>query len=188
MDLKVCFCCGQALGAISNMFLLMQARWLWNVSILHFVPAVPLKKQSVVLPHVMSTQRGQRVEAELQVSDVLSSVVQRLCNETEPWSKLENQSFAGHFYRAGSGQKSKSIAPPHTERLTRGWFIHISVALWSESNGKCSHPGRRDKGGKRTTIRASWQGLSCLLTHISVNYRRSLSHTALLLTVKPPPP
>lgn len=117
----------------------MRTHRLWTVSSFHFVPTiVSLRKQSVgeVQPHVMSTSTWTNhwVEAELGVSDVLSSVAQRLLNEAEQWSKLQSKSWAGHFYRKGSLQTSKPGAPPNPEWLPKDWFFHTGVHIFPFSS------------------------------------------------------
>lgn len=126
-----CVYCGQVLRAIYKMFLFDAGPLTVNSVKLALCSnyCITEKAISPTTCHVYTAWTNHWVEAGLLVSDVLPSVVQRLYNEAEPWSKLENKSCAGHFYREGSHQTSKSRAPPHPEWLTRGWFIHISVFL-----------------------------------------------------------
>lgn len=47
-----------------------------------------------------------------------------------PWSKPQSRSHVGHFYSKESLQTSKSGASLRPDRLTRGWFMHISVCVF----------------------------------------------------------
>lgn len=166
----------------------------------YYITEKAISRGSLTTCHVYTTRTIDKVEAALwaSVDFVPSSTAQLLCNETDPGAvvsvkQLYNTILSKHLncwrtkgvWDTWTGKSGVNIkvrhTPPHSECFSTGWFTHcLFLFFLPEWNRKCLYfrtwdEQKKGKVGKR--------GLGCPLTHVSVNYRCSLS-----LAVRPLPP